>query len=323
MRVRRVRPRQDAGFTRRARGKGFVYVTTSGKPATKKDVKRITALVIPPAWSDVWISNDQRGHVQAVGTDADGRTQYLYHPAWREAQDSAKFERILTLAEAIPRARRAATVDGKFTGDITERVVLATAFRLLDATGIRIGSAAHLRKSGSRGLTTLQRKHVVVKKGEVTLAFRGKSGMKQRIVIEDAELATVMRKLAAGTSRTLLLSWRDGRTRRALSPAALNEYLAGVTGGDFTAKDFRTLRGTIVAATALAQSGFSDDKRTTERFIRDAVKACARALGNTPAVARSSYIDPRVFDRYSTNRLLDTSRSPESALRALLAEIVE
>ncbi|MGO2660647.1 DNA topoisomerase IB [Mycetocola reblochoni] len=317
-RVRRVRPRRDAGISRTRSDDRFGYVTADGHPVDPADAERIDALAIPPAWTDVWICARPTGHVQAVGTDADGRTQYIYHPDWRRRRDGAKYDRALALAAALPTARGRATRSLRAEGAATEETVLAVAFRLLDLTGVRMGSTAYLRRSGNRGLTTLQRRHLVVDGTAVRLVFRGKSGKRQEIPLEDADVVTVLARLAEGSARTVLLSWREGRRRRSITPARLNAYLGELTGGTFTAKDFRTLRGTIIAAQALAESGPQRKRAARLAAERTAVAACAAGLGNTPSVARSSYIDPRLFARYRSGRVLDTARSPDAALRDLL-----
>ncbi len=191
-------------------------------------------------------------------------------------------------------------------------------FRLLDQAAPRIGSERYLAAHGSRGLTTLQRRDASVQGSVVTLSFPGKSGKRQLIEIDDADLAEVVALLAAGRPRSALLAWERGRRRVALTPAEVNAFVRALTGGSFTAKDFRTLRGTILAAEALARIGTVDTARDRKRAEQLAVRATAEALGNTPAVARGSYIDPRVFARYRDGHLLDLSISPESAIRALL-----
>lgn len=317
-RLHRVAPGIDPGFSRRYAEDGTVhYPGPDGRPASAAERQRIEALVIPPAWTEVWICRDGDGHIQAVGTDADGRRQYLYHPRWQTRRERDKYERALALAETLPRARRRVTRALR-GGEITQELVLAVAFRLLDLTGVRMGSESALRKGRSRGLTTLQRRHARVDGARVTLRFVGKGRIVNHLTLEDAELAAAMELLVVGDPRTRLLSWREGRRRRHLFPPMVNAYIAEVTDGAFTAKDFRTLRGTIVAAQALAGIGPVRGRRARSKAEVAAVKATSSALGNTPAVARGSYIDPRVFSRYRRGQLLDTSRSPAAALRDLV-----
>ncbi|MHC2998320.1 DNA topoisomerase IB [Microbacterium sp. HJ5] len=313
----RVRPFDDPGFRRRRAGTGFRYVDAKGAAAPEKHVERIRALVIPPAWDDVWISARPDGHIQAVGTDDAGRRQYIYHPDWTAGRDKRKYARALLLAETLPRARARVTTSLRRSALDRERV-LATAFRLLDQAAPRIGSERYLAAHGSRGLTTLQRRDAAVEASVVTLSFPGKSGKRQLLEIDDADLAEVMALLAAGRPRSALLAWERGRRRVALAPPEVNDYVRSLTGGRFTAKDFRTLRGTILAAEALARIGTVDTVTDRKRAENLAVRATSEALGNTPAVARGSYIDPRVFARYRDGQLLDLSRSPESAILALI-----
>lgn len=316
-RLARVRPFDDPGYRRVRAGSGFRYLDASGAAAPEADRQRITDLVIPPAWQDVWISVDPFGHIQAVGTDDAGRRQYLYHPRWRQRRDKGKFTRALALAEALPRARARATTALR-RDELDRERVLAVAFRLLDEAAPRVGSSRYLARHGSRGLTTLQRRDASVAASVITLSFPGKSGKRALIEVDDVELAAVIELLVAGRPRSSLLAYARGRRRVALTPSDVNAHVRALTGGSFTAKDFRTLRGTILAADALARIGAVDTKADLKRAEVLAVKATAEALGNTPAVARGSYIDPRVFARYRRGDLLDLTVSPESAIRALL-----
>ncbi|KJL45402.1 Eukaryotic DNA topoisomerase I, catalytic core [Microbacterium terrae] len=312
-----VRPYDDPGLRRIRAGSGFRYIDAKGRPASRAQVDRIQALVIPPAWQDVWISRRPDGHIQAVGTDDAGRRQYLYHPDWTAGRDRGKFARALRLAEALPHARARVTTSLRREPIDRERV-LAVSFRLLDRAAPRIGSERYFSLHGSRGLTTLQRRDAVVDGGAVHLSFPGKSGQRQLIEIDDEDLAAAVDLLATGRPRSPLLAWERGRRRVPLTSAEVNAYVRSLTGGRFTAKDFRTLRGTILAADALARIGVVDSKTDRKRAEALAVRATAGALGNTPAVARGSYIDPRVFTRYRDGDLLDLTITPESAIRDLL-----
>ena len=316
-RLVRVRPGEDPGFRRVRSGSGFRYVDASGAAAPEADRERIRKLVIPPAWEDVWISVEPGAHIQAVGVDDAGRRQYMYHPRWRERRDRRKFSRALELAAALPHARGRVTTALRREGLDRERV-LAASFRLLDEAAPRIGSARYLAQHGSRGLTTLQRRDATVTGSTITLSFPGKSGKRAYIEIEDAELAAVMEELSAGRPRSPLLSYRRGGRRVPLTPADVNSHVRSLTGGAFTAKDFRTLRGTIMAAETLVRIGTVDTVKERKRAEMLAVRATADALGNTPAVARSSYIDPAVFAAYERGRLLALNVSPESAIQKLL-----
>ncbi|MCW3492841.1 DNA topoisomerase IB [Microbacterium sp. SSM24] len=313
----RVRPFDDPGHRRVRAGSGFRYVDAKGAAVSDADVERIRALVIPPAWEDVWISVRPDGHIQAVGTDDAGRKQYLYHPEWSVGRDRRKYARALRLAQTLPRARGRVTTSLR-RSDLDRERVLATAFRLLDQAAPRIGSERYLAAHGSRGLTTLQRRDASVAASVVTLAFPGKSGKRQLLEVDDADLAGVVELLAAGRPRSALLAWDRGRRRVPLTPAEVNAYVRSLTGEKFTAKDFRTLRGTILAAEALARIGAVDTAKDRKRAELLAVRATAEALGNTPAVARGSYIDPRVFTRYRDGETLDLSISAESAILGLI-----
>lgn len=313
----RVRPFDDPGHRRVRAGSGFRYVDAKGAAVSDTDVERIRALVIPPAWEDVWISVRPDGHIQAVGTDDAGRKQYLYHPEWSVGRDRRKYARALRLAETLPRARGRVTTSLR-RSDLDRERVLATAFRLLDQAAPRIGSERYLAAHGSRGLTTLQRRDASVAASVVTLSFPGKSGKRQLLEVDDADLAGVVELLAAGRPRSALLAWDRGRRRVPLTPAEVNAYVRALTGEKFTAKDFRTLRGTILAAEALARIGAVDTGKDRKRAELLAVRATAEALGNTPAVARGSYIDPRVFTRYRDGETLDLSISAESAILGLI-----
>nr|WP_206697241.1 DNA topoisomerase IB [Microbacterium aquimaris] len=313
----RVHPADDPGITRVRSRNGFRYVDPSGQDIDAADRSRIEQLVIPPAWQDVWVCTEDFGHIQAVGVDDAGRRQYIYHPQWRARRDSRKFARALDLAGALPQARRLATRALRRESLDRERV-LGVAFTLLDEGAPRIGSARYLERHGSRGLTTLQRRDAAVEGVVVTLSFPAKSGQRARIRIEDADLATAIAELVVGRARSPLLGYRKGRRRVSLNPAEVNAHVRSLTGGVFTAKDFRTLRGTILAADALARMGTVDTERDRKRAEALAVRVTSESLGNTPAVARGSYIDPRVFARYAKGDLLDLNVMPESAIRRLI-----
>lgn len=319
-RLRRSDP-SGPGYARRTSAKGPLYEDEAGNPIVdERELERIRSLVIPPAWKDVWISPDARGHIQAVGTDQAGRRQYLYHESWRLHQDRLKFERAAQLAETLPAARRKVTLDLREEGFGRDRI-LAAAFRVIDLGSIRIGSEEYLHANGSRGLTTLLCRHARIEGDAVTLTFPAKSAQKWKSTVEDADLAALLAEIVdVRGERSRLFSWRDG-TWHSLRPAALNEYIRRQTGGEFTAKDFRTLHGTIVAAEALAALGTASKEAQRTKRVAAAVAEAAAALGNTPAIARNSYIDPRVFDRYRAGEVIDarSGRAPEPALLELLA----
>ncbi|MBN9176720.1 MAG: DNA topoisomerase IB [Microbacterium sp.] len=316
-RLKTVRPGTDLGYTRTRSGSGFRYTDADGAALPAAERERVVALVIPPAWTDVWISAASDGHIQATGVDEAGRRQYVYHPDWSAGRDKGKYARALQLAASLPHARARVTASLR-RDDLDRERVLATAFRLLDQAAPRVGSAKYLTRHGSRGLTTLRRRDAAVDGAITSLRFRGKSGKRQSLDIDDAELAVVVAGLASGRPAAPLLAYMRGRRRVPLTPKDVNAYVRAMTGGTFTAKDFRTLRGTILAADALARLGPPGSKRDRKHAEVLAVKAASDALGNTPTVARGSYIDPRVFARYRRGVVLDTTVSPESAIRALI-----
>lgn len=308
------------GFTRRRSGRGFSYRDADGRAVADVELRaRFDALAIPPAWTSVWICPYDNGHIQATGVDAAGRTQYIYHRHWREHRDRAKYARALDLAKSLPAARRRVTVALRGDG-LGRGRVLATAFRMLDTGSLRVGSERYAEAHGSHGLSTLEGSHVSVTGTRVTMAFPGKSGQEWSSEIDDADLAAVVRQLKRNRSNDRLLSWRDEAGWHPLTAADINDYVRELTGGDFTAKDFRTLTGTVVAAGSLARTGTQQSSTARTKAVAQAARDTAAVLGNTPAIARGSYIDPRVIDRYESGRTIDPRRlsSGESELLALL-----
>lgn len=316
MRTRRSDP-AGPGWTRVKHGRGFRYLDERARPLPKKARQHILSLAIPPAWTDVWICPDDRGHIQAVGRDEAGRRQYLYHEAWRARRNQVKFDRMLDLAATLSAARKLVTRDLRAEPGSRARA-LGAAFRLLDAAYLRIGSERFAHDHGSVGLTTLLGRHAHISGDRVTLDFPGKSGVEWASHVDDADLADVLRGLKKRGPRAHLLAWRDGDTWRALNAAEVNDYVRLRTGDEFSSKDFRTLHGTIVAARALAAAKNATSKTARQRAITEAVRQASDTLGNTPAVARSSYIDPRVFDRFTAGDTIDTVGAPEPALRQLI-----
>ncbi|MFF1634832.1 DNA topoisomerase IB [Leifsonia sp. NPDC058248] len=319
-RLRRSDP-SGPGYRRVTSKKGVSYEDEAGNPIVdERELERIRSLVIPPGWLDVWITPDARGHIQAVGTDQAGRRQYLYHESWRVRQDRLKFDRALQLAETLPAARRRVTLDLREPGFGRDRI-LAAALRIIDLGSLRIGSEEYLHANGSRGLTTLLCRHVAIDGDEVTLTFPAKSAQKWTSTISDEDVARLLGEVVDTRGpRSRLLSWKDG-TWHTIQPASLNEYIRRQTRGEFTAKDFRTLQGTITAASALAHLGAGGSDRERAKRMSAAVNEAADALGNTPAIARNSYIDPRIFDRFRSGEVIDLSngRAPEPALLELLS----
>jgi DNA topoisomerase-1 len=288
------------GILRRRRGRGFQYLDETGEPIDDEEVlERIRELVIPPAWKDVWICPYPFGHIQAVGTDAAGRRQYLYHAQWRARRDQEKFEEMLRFARALPGIRKKAA---KHLGQrgLTRERVLACSVRLLDRGFFRIGTEDYAERNRTYGLATMQKRHVTLRpNGLLVFDYVAKSGKQRVQSIVDPDVYWVVKKLKERRGGRELLAYRNGRSWVDVRSDHINEYLKTVAGEDFSAKDFRTWHGTVLAAVGLAVSGRAAGSKTArERAISRAVKEVAYYLGNTPAVCRASYIDPRVFDRY-------------------------
>jgi DNA topoisomerase I len=289
------------GITRRRRGKGFEYRDEDGRRITEEEVLvRIRELGIPPAWEEVWICPYPMGHLQATGTDAAGRKQYLYHPQWRVRRDAEKFDDMARFARALPSLRESVSAD--LEGDeLTRERVLALAVRLLDRGFFRIGSEEYTVQNESYGLATMRKEHVTVgRDGEMVFDYPAKSGVRRvQAVVDPAAAAIVGRLRRRRGCGHELLAYKEGRSWRDVRSEDINAYLKKATGDDFSAKDFRTWNATLLAAVALAVSGeVAGSKTGRKRAISRAVQEVAGYLGNTPAVCRASYIDPRVFDAY-------------------------
>lgn len=304
VRLRRTSP-EDAGWTRRRAGRGFSYLDAFGDRLAPDDVARIKGLVIPSAWQDVWITPHANGHLQAVGTDDAGRRQYLYHPAWRERRDAEKFDRMLAFGGALTRAREVVVSDLGQQGMPVERAC-AAAVRLMDLGYFRIGNDVYADEHGSFGLTTLERRHVRRRSGRLVFSFVGKSGVDHVVEIDDEsviEAIEVMRRRRGADLQ--LLAYKHSRSWRGLVPPLVNDYVRGTTGLEGTAKDFRTWHATVLAAAALAQTPEPGHTQASQkRAVSGAMKEVATFLGNTPTVARSSYVDPRVVEAYQQGRTI-------------------
>ena len=299
VRLRTVRP-GSRGWTRRRVGKGFIYLDEFGQRLPPEVVERIKSLVIPPAWQDVWICPLPNGHIQATGIDAAGRKQYLYHPDWRVKRDAMKFDRVLQAGTKLSRTRAAVLEHLALDGMPRERAA-ATAVRLLDLGYFRIGSDVYADDNGSFGLTTLQKRHVQRSGNRLVFCFTGKSGVEHCIEIDDplavAAVETMRRR--RGSPEDELLAFREGRRWLDVNADTVNDYIRDLTGGAWTAKDFRTWHATVLAAAALAASDEpGDTKASRKRAIRKAMVEVSEYLGNTPTIAKSSYVDPRVIDLY-------------------------
>lgn len=306
---RRLRTSQvdGPGISRVRSGRGFRYKDASGRPVTDPEEKeRLRRLVIPPAWQDVWICPWPNGHLQAVGTDAAGRRQYLYHPRFRERQETAKHDHVLEVARALPDVREHVTQDLGRRGLCRERV-LACAVRLLDLGFFRIGNESYRRDNGTYGLTTLLKEHASCQGGEVCLTYPAKYSKTQTRALVDPPACKVLRALlrrSGGGQR--LFAYRQGGTWHELNAPELNDYLRDRAGKDITAKDFRTWHATVLAAVALAVSErVADESRTARKnAVTRAVREVSAYLGNTPAVCRASYINPRVIELFDEGRTI-------------------
>ena len=300
----------QTGLGRRRRGRGFEYLDAAGnRLRDEEELTRIRALAIPPAWTEVWICRDPLGHLQATGVDAAGRKQYLYHPAWRLRRDRAKFDEMLEFGAALPRLRRRTRRD--LRGDeLSHERVLACALVLLDLGFFRIGSESYAEQNGSFGLVTMLKRHVRVESDQLVFDYQAKGGRRRVQAIADPgvrEVVGELKRCRAGGGR--LLVYRDGRRWVELRSEDLNDRIKAVTGGDFSAKDFRTWNATVLAAVAVATLGTKTASK--KRAEGAAVKAVAAYLGNTPAVCRASYIDPREFDRFQGGHTIaDTLERP-------------
>jgi DNA topoisomerase I len=304
-RLRRSDP-TGPGYTRRRCGKGFMYLDETGVRITDAEiVARITALVIPPAWRDVWISPDPFGHIQATGLDQRGRKQYLYHPRWRERRDQQKFDDMLAFARALPGLRSVVEHDIAL-GDMSREQVLACATRLLDRGFFRIGSEEYAVTNETYGLATMRKEHVTLDGEVIRFDYIAKERKRRVQAIIDPEVAVIVGTLKRRRSggEELLAYRRDGRWCDVRSPD-INAYLKAATGLDISAKEFRTWGATVLAAVGLAVNQPAHlTKAARKRAIVRAVKEVAYYLGNTPTVARNSYIDPRVFDRYRNGQTI-------------------
>jgi DNA topoisomerase IB len=315
VRLRRTSPEQP-GWTRRRSGRGFVYLDEHGARLPEEEVQRVRDLVIPPAWKDVWITPHANGHLQAVGTDDAGRRQYLYHPEWRARRDAQKFDRMLEFGEALARARELVVRDLGREGMPLERAC-AAAVRLLDLGYFRIGNDVYADLNGSFGLTTLERRHVRRRQDRLVFTFVGKSSVEHRIEIDDAvviEAIDIMRRRRGDDLR--LLAYKEGRGWRSILPELVNAYVRESTGLDASAKDFRTWHATVLAAAALAETPEpGETKASRKRAVSGAMKEVSSYLGNTPTLARSSYVDPRVVDAYEEGRTISdaTARTYDNA----------
>jgi DNA topoisomerase I len=313
---------EEPGVTRRRAGRGWTFHGVEGRRIT--DERRIAwfkRLAIPPAWTDVWICADRRGHLQATGRDARGRKVYRYHPRWREARDSQKYDRLLAFARALPTIRRRVERDLERDGLPREKV-LATVVSLLERTRIRVGNEEYARNNRSFGLTTLRDRHATIRRGRMTFAFIGKSGRRHEVEVADRRLARIVERCQELPGQQLFQYVDGDGERRTVASDDVNDYLREISGQDFSAKDFRTWAGTVIAAMALQEFREFDSEAEAKRNVVRAIEAVAEKLGNTPAVSRASYVHPTVIDAYLEGDLLrQTRQEAERALSERLRQL--
>jgi DNA topoisomerase I len=302
-RLRYVTDRRP-GIRRFTSGGGFRYVGVNGRTIRQKALlARIRALAIPPAWTDVWICHDPRGHLQATGRDAKRRKQYRYHPDWRQTRDETKFDRMQAFARALPLLRRRARADLAKPG-LPRAKVLAAIVQLLERSLIRVGNEEYVRQNQSFGLTTLRNRHVKVRGGTLQFHFRGKSGKQHTIDVNDWRLAQVVKQCRDLPGQELFQYVDEDGTRQRVGSGDINDYVREVTGDEFTTKDFRTWWGTVLAVTALRELQPGRTRTQSEKNVLLAIEAVAGLLGNTRAVCRKSYVHPGVVDCYVDGSLV-------------------
>jgi DNA topoisomerase-1 len=307
--LRYVDDRRTPGIRRIGSKTRVRYVAPNGRTiADRAELQRIKALVIPPAWKDVWICPDARGHLQATGRDARGRKQYRYHPRWREVRDEVKYGRLIAFAQALPGIRRRTDADLRRPGLPREKV-LAAVVQLLEKTLIRVGNEEYAKDNGSFGLTTLRDQHAKIKGGTVHFEFRGKSGVEHAIDLQDKRLAKIVKACRDLPGYELFQYVDDDGARQTIDSADVNGYLREISGQDFTAKDFRTWAGTVLAAKALAEVAAFKSTTEAKRNVVTAIESVAKKLGNTKAVCRKCYIHPAILDAYMDGATIQTLKA--------------
>ncbi|HEX5689219.1 MAG TPA: DNA topoisomerase IB [Roseiflexaceae bacterium] len=310
------------GIERKRAGKHFSYVDPDGKTIRDKEtLGRIKSLAIPPAWQGVWICPQANGHLQATGRDAKGRKQYRYHPRWRETRDDNKYSRMIAFARALPAIRERVKADMGRSGMPREKV-LATVVRLLETTLIRIGNEEYAKTNQSFGLTTMRDKHVAVEGAKLHFAFRGKSGVKHQIDVNDRRLAGIVKRSRELPGYELFQYLDEAGQQQTIDSADVNDYLRSIAGDDFSAKDFRTWAGTVLAALTLQEFESFDSETQAKKNIVQAIERVAERLGNTPSVCRKCYVHPAILDAYLDGSMLDTVKQlAEQELAADLSKL--
>jgi DNA topoisomerase-1 len=304
------------GIRRKKAGKGFTYTRADGSKLAEKDVlKRIRALAIPPAWTEVWICPFADGHIQATGRDAKGRKQYRYHARFREVRESTKYEHVVAFADALPAIRHKVREHMALRGLPREKV-LATVVHLLEATLIRVGNDDYAKQNNSYGLTTLKNRHVAVDGNEVRFRFTGKSGKQWSLRVRDRRVAKILKACQELPGQELLQYIDEAGTCQDVTSSAVNDYLKEITGKDITAKDFRTWAGTVLAAMALNELESFDSAAQAKRNLRAAIEKVSGKLGNTQTICRKCYVHPEVLNSYMDgNLVLQLKSKAESELR--------
>ena len=310
------------GWTRLRKGKGFRYEDAAGKVIRDAEgLARIKSLVIPPAWTDVWICPEADGHLQATGRDEKGRKQYRYHERWRSVRDETKYGRMIAFARALGPLRKRLDRDLARTGLPREKV-LAAVVRLLETTLIRVGNDEYAKANQSFGLTTMRDRHAKIEGGTVRFEFRGKSGVRHAINLEDRRLARVIQRCQDLPGQELFQYEDADGSRHDIGSADVNDYLREATGADFTAKDFRTWAGTVLASLALQEFQVFDSQAQAKKNLVRAIESVAKRLGNTPSVCRKCYIHPAVIDAYLEGSMIDTlQQRAERAMARSLAHL--
>jgi DNA topoisomerase I len=299
---------QQPGIRRVMGPLGFRYIGPDGKTIrAATELKRIRALAVPPAWKDVWICPDARGHIQAVGRDARGRKQYRYHQGWRAFRDDTKFDRLQAFAEVLPIIRARTGQDLRRAGLPREKV-LATVVQLLEKSLIRVGNAEYARQNRSFGLTTLRDSHVDVRGGSLRFEFRGKSGIRHTVAVDDPRLARIVKQCRDLPGQELFQYLDEAGERQDVTSADVNAYVREIAGDEFTAKDFRTWAATVLACTALRELEAAASRSQAKKHVLRAIEAVAKLLGNTKAVCRKSYIHPAVLDSYMDGSMMRAAR---------------
>jgi DNA topoisomerase I len=300
------------GIRRRRAGKGFVFMGPGGRRIhDARVIQRIRSLVIPPAWTDVWICPSSSGHLQAVGRDARGRKQYRYHPHYRQHRDQTKFEHMIAFGQALPLIRRRINRDLRLPG-LPQGKVLAAIVRLLDRTSIRVGNVEYARENHSFGLTTLRSRHVQITRSKLRFHFRGKSGQEHDIQLEDPRLARILKQCHDLPGQELFMYLNDEGRPAKISSEDVNQYIRDIAGQDFTAKDFRTWAGTSLALLELQELGPATSASAAKRNLVAAIKTVAQRLGNRPAACRKYYVHPAVLESYRRGLLAGLSDEPRS-----------